>query len=386
LSFFDDDEETAPRTSPRTPRRGHAGESAGGARQARAPRPRASQHRGPTGYDRHTVMMRRRIAAGAAIVLLIVIVLVINGVLKSEKQQSLKTYNRAVSTIARESDERVSHPLFAALEGATGKQALDVEQQLDEVLKTARSLAARAKALSVPGEMASAQQDLLLALDLRVEGLSKLAELVPTALGGQAKQTAPKIAGDMEIFLASDVIYSQRVAPLIQQTFAANGIHELGTAGTRFLPNLGWLEASGALARLSGQSTSTSSSSGTLAAGTHGSALLGVSVGTGALQAEPTLNHISGGGNQTFTVNLENSGENPEIDVKVTVTVTAAGKKYKASRTIDSTQPATKYNEEVPVTGIPLGQAAKVEAYVEPVPGETDTENNKASYLAIFGE
>ena len=389
MSFFDDDEETAPRTSPRTsprtPRRGRAGENAGGARQARTPRPRASQHRGPSGYDHHTVMVRRRIAAGGAIVLLIVIVLVINGVLKSEKQQSLKTYNREVSTIARESDERVSRPLFAALEGATGKQALDVEQQIDEVLKTARSLAARAKGLGVPGEMASAQQNLLLALDLRVEGLGKLTELVPTALGGQAKQTVPKIAGDMEIFLASDVIYSQRVAPLVQQTLAANGIHELGTAGTRFLPNLGWLEAAGALARLSGQSTSTSSS-GALAPGTHGSALLGVSVGTGALQPEPTLNHISGGGNQTFTVNLENSGENQEIDVKVTVTVTAAGKKYKASRTIDSTQPGTKYNEEVPVTGIPLGQAAKVEAYVEPVPGETDTENNKTSYLAIFGE
>jgi hypothetical protein len=36
--------------------------------------------------------------------------------------------------------------------------------------------------------------------------------------------------------------------------------------------------------------------------------------------------------------------------------------------------------------GVPQGEAAKVEAYVEPVPGETDLENNKTSYLAIFGE
>ena len=72
--------------------------------------------------------------------------------------------------------------------------------------------------------MAAAQRDLVLAFDLRVEGLTKLAALLPTALGGQGKQASTLIAGDMEIFLASDVIYSQRVAPLIQQTLASNGI------------------------------------------------------------------------------------------------------------------------------------------------------------------
>ncbi len=190
----------------------------------RRPRPRRPQHSGASGRDQHTLMVRRRVAAGVAIVLLIVIVLLINGCLKSEKQQSLKDYNREVSALAQESDAQVSHPLFVALTDAASKSALDVEQQVDELLKQAQAIAARAKGLSVPGEMASAQRDLLLALDLRVEGMTKVAELVPTALGGQAKQASAKIAGDMEIFLASDVIYSQRVAPLIQQTLAANGI------------------------------------------------------------------------------------------------------------------------------------------------------------------
>ena len=47
---------------------------------------------------------------------------------------------------------------------------------------------------------------------------------MPTALGGKDKQASTQIAGAMEIFLASDVIYSQRVAPLIQQTLADDGI------------------------------------------------------------------------------------------------------------------------------------------------------------------
>jgi hypothetical protein len=328
-------------------------------------------------------MVRRRVAAGVAIVVLLVIVLVINGLLKSEKQQSLKTYNREVSTLAQESDNQVSHPLFVALTDSSSKSALDVEQQIDELRAEAQTLASRAKALSVPGEMVSAQRDLLLALDLRVEGMTKVAALVPTALGGQAKQAAAKIAGDMEIFLASDVIYAQRAAPLIQQTLTGSGITGVSTSPTRFLPNVGWLESATVLSRMTGQAAS--SSTGGVAPGHHGSELKGVSVGTTTLEPEPTLNHLSGGSSPTFTAIVENDGEFPETDVTVNVTVTAEGKQYKDSHVINSTQPGSKYNVEVTVNGVPQGVAAKVEAEVEPVPGETNHEDTKESFLAIFG-
>lgn len=197
-------------------------------------------------------MVRRRVAAGAAVVLLIIIVLVINGCLKSQKEQSLRNYNRDVNRIVGESETQVSKPLFTALAGASGKSALDVEVQIDQLRIAAQNVAARAKGLSVPGDMANAQRALLLALDLRLEGMTKVAALVPTALGGKNRQTAAQIAGDMEIFLASDVVYSQRVAPLIQQTLSSNGIHGLRTSASRFLPNLGWLDANTTFARLTG--------------------------------------------------------------------------------------------------------------------------------------
>jgi hypothetical protein len=329
-------------------------------------------------------MVRRRVAAGVAIVLLIVIVLVINGLLKSEKQQSLKNYNHDVSELAQESDAQVSHPLFVALTDAASKSALDVEQQIDELRGQAQTIATHAKGLSVPGEMASAQRDLLLALDMRVEGITKVAALVPTALGGQAKQASSEIAGDMEIFLASDVIYSQRVVPLIQQTLAANGIQNLTTTPTRFLPNLGWLEPTVALSRVTGQAASSSSTG--IAPGSHGSALISTSVGTNVLQAEPAVNRIAGGANPTFTVAVENAGENPETDVTVDVTITVEGKQLKAYHVINSTQPAGKYNVEVTVNGVPQDAPAKVEVYVQPVPGETNHEDTKDTFLAIFGE
>jgi hypothetical protein len=330
-------------------------------------------------------MVRRRVAAGVAVVLLIVIVLLINGCLKSQAQQSLKDYNQKVGQLAQESEAQVAHPLFTALAGAGGKSALDVEVQIDQLRIQAQNIAARAKGLSVPGEMVPAQRDLLLALDLRVEGMTKIAALVPPALGGQGTQASTKIAGDMELFLASDVLFSQRVVPLIQQTLASNGIHGLSTSSSRFLPNVGWLEPSTTLSRIAGQAAS-STQTGQTVTGNHGSALKGVSVGTNTLAPEPTLNHISGGGSPTFTVMVENSGEFNETNVKVDITVTASGKQFKASHVINKTEPGKTVNVEIPVTGIPIGVASKIQVNIEGVPGENDLENNKGTYLAIFGQ
>jgi hypothetical protein len=328
-------------------------------------------------------MVRRLVALGAGLVALIVIVVVINSCVKSEAQQGLKNYNRQVGEIAQEYESQVAKPLFTTLAGAAGKSGLDVQVQVNQLLVEAQKLTSHAKALSVPGSMTEAQRELLLALSLRVEGITKIAALLPTALGGQSAQAAPKIAGDMESFLASDVIYSQRVVPLIEQTLASNGIHA-STQGGRSLPNLGWLETNTVVERLTGQSKTGSSASVT--AGTHGSSLVGVAVGTNSLQPEPTLNHIAGGGNPTFTVTVENTGESAENNVKVEVDVTAAGKQLKASKAINSTQPGQKVNVEIPVSGVPVGVASKIQVDVAAVPGETNTENNKNTYLAIFGE
>jgi hypothetical protein len=330
-------------------------------------------------------MVRRGAAAGIALVVVIVLALFIGGCLKSEQQQGLKDYNHSVSQLAQESDEQVSHQLFAALAAASGKQALDVEQQINQLHIQAQVLADHAKGLSVPGEMSAAQRALLLALNLRAEGMAKLAAQIPTALGGQDKQASALLAGDMEIFLASDVIFSQRVVPLVQQALASSGVAGLSTSPSRFLPNVGWLDPNTTLARITGQNSSAAQSTQPVT-GNHGSALKGVSVGPNTLSAEPTLNHISGGGNPTFAVTVENSGESAETNVKVDVTATAAGKQYKASHVVNKTEPGKSVNVEVPLTGVPLGVASKIEVNIEGVPGENDLENNKTTYLAIFGQ
>ena len=84
------------------------------------------------------MMVRRRIAAGVGVVLLIAIVLLVNGCLKRGKQQALESYSQNVNQIAAQSESQVAKPLFTTLSSASGKQALDVETQIDQLRRQSR--------------------------------------------------------------------------------------------------------------------------------------------------------------------------------------------------------------------------------------------------------
>lgn len=313
--------------------------------------------------------------------LIIAIVLIVSAIISSAKLSELQEYNRNVNAIARESERQISKQLFTSLVGATGKPAVDVTAQLNEAHSEAVRLAAHAREIGVPGSMAEAQRNLLTALDLRSEGVAKVSQLMQTAVAGKATQASPRIAGAMEIFLASDVLWSQRVKPLATEALEAGGVTGQSTATSRFLPNLGWLVPETVASRITGQSAS---ESGPLAPGTHGDALTGVSVGGVTLQAEPALNHIAGGSSPTFAVAVQDTGENQESNVKVDVVVTSGGKESKGSRSIGLIKPGETVNVEVPVSGVTVGVASKVSVKVQPVRGETNTENNQGVYLAFF--
>jgi hypothetical protein len=328
-------------------------------------------------------MMRRRIAAGVGVLLLIAIVLIVSAILKGQKSSALETYNRDVSQLGTQSEQEVAKPLFTALVGAGGKPTINVDQQINELHSTAQHLLSQARELSVPGEMSEAQHNVLLALELRAEAVEKTASAMHGVTGSEPKTASEHLAGAMEILLASDVVWAERVQPLVGEALSAGGVQGLTTAKSTTLPNTGWLDPETALARVTGKESS-SESSGPVSAGTHGDALTGLSAGGVTLQPEPAENPISGGSNPTFTVTFQNTGENSETNTKVVVSVTSAGQTVSGSQTVEKTEAGGTYNVNVTVKGVTTGVAAKVEAKVEKVPGETNVENNKASYLATF--
>ncbi|MHB1537635.1 MAG: hypothetical protein ACYCYN_03880 [Solirubrobacteraceae bacterium] len=312
--------------------------------------------------------------------LLVVLIVAIASAAEGGAGSELQEYRRHLDTLGQES-EGVSRDFFATLEGATGRQQIQTSTKLDSARQRSEAIAQSAEGLSVPGAMVEAQRNALLALRLRSQGVGRIDHLMEPASSGKLESVSPQIAGEMQLFIASDVVWSERVVPLAGEALKAAGVGGAQVHGSRFLPDLGWLSPSTALGRIGG---SGSAEAGQLAPGTHGDALVGVSVAGTPLEVEPSVNHIAEGSNPTFVVAVEDSGENTETGVKVQITVTAGGKTASASHTIEEIEAGKTLNVPVAVAGVVVGAEGKVEAKVAKVPGEENVENNQATYLAIF--
>lgn len=370
MSFFDEDEQPSTEIrKPRTPR------------PPAARRPQRDPGRVPP--DQHALVLRRRVLAGVGAVVLILIVVLVAGAVSGSGKEEAETYAHNVSSLIKESDEVVSSPLFQAVSAAGSQQRGTVEQTVNNLSYLAEEQEKKVDALGVPEALKNAQRDLELVFDLRAEGLRKIGSHISAALGGGSESGSDYryIAGAMQTFLTSDVVYSQRVAPLVEGALDTDGATGVQVARTQFLPNLGWLEPGTLTARVSGQAAT--AGSGAVTPGTHGSNLVGVDVNGKALVPGED-NPVSGGPNPTFAVKVEDDGESRQSDIKVDVGVIAGGKEYSAYNILRKVAAGTTQAVEVPVEGVPLNTPTKVEIYVEPVPGETDLENNKATYEATF--
>jgi hypothetical protein len=368
LSFFDEGDET----------------------QIRAPRPRrTASPRRPAPTDHQQMMVRRGVALGAGLLIVILLGFGIKGCLDSQHKDALRSYARNVNALTSEADTQVSQPFFALLSSAHGKDPLNVEVQINQYRDMALQEAHQAQGYNVPSEMTGAQRDLLLALNLRADALGKIANQIRGALApgssGQGDAGAV-IAGEMEAFLASDVIYSQRVKPLILQGLHSNGIQTDQPADAQFLPDLSWLSPATVDTRL-GTGTG-GSTGGAVAPGTHGHAVTGVTFGGQPLSPSPTVNRLTGAGTADFTVNIANQGSNDETGVKVDLTVTGGtGAPITGTKTIDQTKAGSSASVVIPLTPAPpTGVPLRVEAKVEPVPGEKVVSNNTMAFVVVLSK
>jgi len=233
--------------------------------------------------------------------------------------------------------------------------------------------------------MSAAQRHLELVLNLRDEGLKKIADLIPSALGrGQTAENAIKnISAEMQTFLASDVVYTERVAPLIKDGLDKNGIKGQDIAGSRFMASVAWLNPAYVTDRLTGNTGT--GTTGQPTPGLHGHGLLSTSVGDKVLQPGGAVTTIPASANVAFTIKFANQGDSNERNVKVSIRVKGGGKNITQNKTIAQT--TTKQTSTV---NIPLGQAppvgtgTTVTVAVAKVPGEENLTNNRSEYTVIF--
>ncbi len=371
MSFFDDDQTqvSSSRRRPAEPRRPAGGDDGGDA---------------PSG--RQQLRTRQAIAVGVGVVLLLIVIFGVKGCLDSANSSALKDYNRNVGAIVADSDNQVAAPFFKLLGGGTaGAAANDLQVQINQIRLAAEEDVKRGNELDVPSEMRDAQQNLMLTLNLRAGALTKIAELLPKAQGtGQAAETATnEIAGQMQAFLASDVVYSQRTAPLIKQALDNAGITGLTIEQSQSLPGYSWLAPKTIAAAVGGQAGATVG--GAVAPGLHGHAISSTTIAGTTLQPSPAANKVSATPPVAVTVKLLNGGENNEKNVVVTVTLTSpGGKPVTAKKVVNATTAGSEIDVAIALPSVPQGAAATLVVKVAAVPGETGLDNNEVTYTVLF--
>lgn len=339
-------------------------------------------------------MVRRLVAAGAIVLLIVLMVVLIKGCVDSRREAALKDYNRNVRALVEDSRNAVARPFFEALSGAAGQEATQVQETLNQLRVVADEQVEQAGRINVPDAMAAAHDDLELVLELRRDGVAEVADLIQQALGGTAgaSRAVEEIAGQMQAFNASDVVYSQRVAPLMLKALKDDGIAASydGSAGEQvlpyaaFLPNVSWMSPDYVASQLGASVSTGGARGGAPAPGLHGHQLDSVSVGGVALSPDSS-NSLPATPPPTFTVTFTNGGEHDESNVRVTVEITGGPRPLRASTVVPNTVAGQQATANVTFRASPsTAGPVTIRVTVEQVPGEETLDNNTATYTALF--
>jgi hypothetical protein len=334
----------------------------------------AERRLGPPDRDRQ-VRLRRLIAVVAGVLLVVLIVLGVRSCLDARQERQFENYVRDLNSLTSES-QQLSEGFFARLDDPERLSELNFEAEVKADRGAAEGLVSRAQNLDAPGELSAAQADVVLAFELRRDGLAAISDQIGTALGEEGSEEATAaIAEDMQYFVAGDVLY-RRAQEQINAVLAEQEIRGEAPASL-FLPEIDWLDettVAEALAQITGEGVAGGGG------GIHGLGL----VTTGGVIAQPgdvaltADTPVTVSGLESLEVQVENQGESEESDIEVTVE--ADGDEV-GSGTIDSVAAGEIASAEISLDPPPApGDTVDLQVTVAPVPGEEVADNNEATF------
>jgi hypothetical protein len=385
VSFFDDEPDDEPTrvTRPARPRRA-APAGAGGAR----PRGGGGGGRGGGAATPPADIARRRqfVLFGGLAVVAILLIFTVRSCGSTRAKNALKDYNRNVTSIVQSSDGEVSKQLFDVLGGAGSQR--DVQVAVQQVRLEAENDAKRAKDLSAPSDVGTAQHDFEMVMNFREAGVTEIAEQLNKAVSSQpgAQDAIRRIAGQMQQFLASDVVYSQRVKPLIEDALRSKDINDQQVPASKFLPSIGWLDPDQVSTKLNPSASSDSSTGrGTPKPGTHGHGLLSTRIGNVTLQPGTAINKVTTASPLPVEVSYANQGENDETNVDINITITGGPRRISVDKRLNQTKAGTQGAVTINLPTVPpKGTSTTMRVTIRPVNGEINTTNNTSSYTVLF--
>ncbi len=318
---------------------------------------------------------------------MILIALLVHGCQVSARNSALQDYTNSVSSLMQQSAQ-TGGSLFDDLAHNGGQaNASNLQVQINQTRLQASKQLASARGMSVPDEVKTANQNLVLALRMRVDGITNIGSQIQPALGTSTSRDAvTSIAAEMARFYASDVLYKDYAAPAIAAALHAAGIAVGGNGesiyGGQFVPNVQWLSPSFIATEFNVSLPGSSATpTGKVAPGLHGHVLNSVTVAGTTLQTGST-NTIPANPAPAFMLNFTNGGTNTETNVvcKVTVTGTAAAGQVVVPQTTAGQSTTCK----VTLSSKPAVGTYTVVATIEPVPGEKNKSNNSLSFPVTF--
>jgi len=321
--------------------------------------------------------------------MLVVVILVALGVHScqvSARNGALKDYTNSVSSLVQRSASTGTNLFHILGSGASASSAASLQNQINQARSDAAGELSTARGLSVPDETRGAQSDVVLAMRMRVDGITTIASEIQPALGtSTSKDAVSAIAAAMARFYASDVLYKLYAAPAI-----AGALHGAGIAvgdpngqpisGRQFVPDVRWMEPIYIAGKLH-VSLSGGSGHGKATPGLHGHKLNSVSVAGTTLQTASS-NTLTASPAPTLTLNYSNGGNTNESNVICKVTVT--GTSVSGQTTIPQTTAGQDGTCTVTLSSSPSTGTQTMVATIEPVPGEKNTANNSLSFPVTF--
>jgi virulence-associated protein VagC len=362
FDFFEDEPATTEAQSTRPARRG--------------PRPPI---RPPAGV---TPLLRLIGLIAFAILVVVLLVFAVDSCRGSQKRDTYEDYMGEVDEVARQS-QQIGNQLNNLLTDPAAKIA-DIREQLAGLAQQQQQGVTRAEEIDSPGPLRDIHPAVIQSLQLRVSGLEGLDRAFQqTAQIRNANIAGRALALQARRLLASDVVWDDLFREPSRAVLVDQGVRGVQVPDSNFLRNPDLANPSLMAAvwrRVRGASTGTSNCS------PRGTGLVSVkALPAGTDLSRDTLNTVEASEELAFAVTVEDTGCSQEVRIPVTLTIEKDPQNIVKTQTIAIINPG----EQQTVTFRNLGQPpfatrTNVRVQVKPVPNESRTDNNSATYPVIF--
>jgi hypothetical protein len=367
FDFFEDEPATTEVQSSRVrmPRRGGSG----------------SGMRGSGGPRNLTPVLRLLALLAIVVAALVFFGLLIQSCASTSKHDTYASYMDKVSVIAHSSEDDGTAVANALI--TPGVKTTALSSTLNGIAEQERQNVKAAQNLDVPGPLREENQQMVEALQLRVSGVQGLADTFAANPTSKGTGEAALLAAQADRLLASDVVWDDLFAEPSRIELKRQNVSGVSVPDSNFVQNRDLTtERSMALllTRLRGATT------GGTPTGIHGTNIVDVKVQPGGQTLSTTTeNTITATTDLAFVVTIADSGDSQEVGIKVTLTIQKPQGAIVKTKTVGLINPGQQKSVTFTDLGqVPFAQKTTVNVDVASVPGEHNTDNNKASYPVIF--